>query len=101
VGPEQAPQRIFPPAGLAEHLQEPFLLRRVVVPLRRRDPDLGVESDGAYGLFSRVLDAQLEEEARNGGEGQHLGVRHLEVQIRHGQLPSAVDFLTPGLTADG
>jgi hypothetical protein len=61
VGPEQAPQRIFPPARLAEQLQEPFLLRRVVVSLRRRDPDLGVESDGADGLFFQIIDAQLEQ----------------------------------------
>jgi hypothetical protein len=68
----------------AENLQEPLLLRRVVVPLRRRDPDLGVQRNGAYGFFFQVLDAQLEEEARNGGIFENLGTLYPEIQVRHG-----------------
>jgi hypothetical protein len=58
---------------LAEHLQKPFLLRRFIVPLRRRDPDLGVQRDGADGLSVQVLDAQLEQEAGNGRILEDLG----------------------------
>ena len=72
-----------PPVRLAEQLQEPFLLRRVVVPLRRRDPDLGVQRHGAYGLLFQVLDAQLEEEARNGRVFENLGALYPEIQVRH------------------
>jgi hypothetical protein len=67
----------------AEYLQKSFLLRRVVVALRRRDPDLGVQRNGAYGFFFQVLDAQLEEEARNGRIFKDLGALHPEVEVRH------------------
>ena len=76
-----------PPMRLAEYLQKPFLLRRVVVPLRCRDPDLGVESDGADGFFFQVLDAQLEEEAWNGGKLENFGPLYPEIQVRNGMLP--------------
>jgi hypothetical protein len=68
---------------LAEHLQEPFLLRHVVVPLRRRDPDLGVQRDGTDGFFFQVHDAQLEEKARGSRIFEDLGALHPEVEIRH------------------
>jgi hypothetical protein len=68
---------------LAEYLEKPFLLCRVVVPLRRRDPDLGGKRDGADGFFSQVLDAQLEEEAWNGGKLKDLGAFYPETQVRH------------------
>jgi hypothetical protein len=70
----------------AEYLEKPFLLRRFVVPLRRRDPDLGVESDRADGFLSQVLDAQLEEEARNGGILDSFGTLYPEIQVRHERL---------------
>jgi hypothetical protein len=64
---------------LAENLQEPFLLRRVVVPPRRRNPDLGVQSNGADGFFFQVLDTQLKEEARNSGKLENFGTLYLEM----------------------
>jgi hypothetical protein len=69
---------------LAEYLQKPFLFRRVVVPLRRRDSDLGIQRNGTDGFFFQVLDAQLEEEARNGGIFENFGALHPEVEVRHG-----------------
>jgi hypothetical protein len=56
------------------------------VPLSRDDPDLGVESDGADGLFFEVLDTQLEEEARDGGELENFCTLYPEIQLRHGML---------------
>ena len=69
--------------SLAEYLEKPFLLRRIVVPLRRRDPDLGAKRDGADGFFSQVLDAQLEEDARDGGKRESFGALYREIQVRH------------------
>src|SRR5215211_2490543 len=93
VGPEQAPQRILPPARLAEQLQEPLLLRSLVVPLGGRDTNLGVQGDGADRLIFQILDTQLEQEARDGGEFSDFGALYPELQIRHGQPPSAAWFL--------
>jgi hypothetical protein len=87
VGPEQAPQRILPPARLAEHLHEPLLLRCFIVPPCCGDPDLGVEGDGADRLLLQVFDAQLEEETRDGGKLENFGALDPEIQIRHG-MPS-------------
>jgi hypothetical protein len=86
VGPEQAPQRIFPSVWLAKQFQEPLLLRRVIVPLRRRDPNLGVQRDRADGLFFQVLDTQLEQKTRDGGILENFGAFYPEIQIRHGML---------------
>jgi hypothetical protein len=94
VGPEQAPQRVSPPARLAEQLPESLLLHRFVVPLGRGDPDLGVEGDGADGLFFEVLDTQLEEEARNGGKLENFGTLYPEVQLRHGRLLEACSWFS-------
>jgi hypothetical protein len=68
---------------LAEYLEKPFLLRRFVVPLRRRDSNLGAEGDGTDGLFFQVFEAQLEEEARNGGKFENIGILYREIQVRH------------------
>jgi hypothetical protein len=67
----------------AEYLKKLFLLRHVVVSLRRRDPNLGIEGDGADGFFFQVLDAQLEEEARNSGILENFGTLYPEIQVRH------------------
>jgi hypothetical protein len=67
----------------AEYLKKLFLLRHVVVSLRRRDQNLGIESDGADGLFFQVLDAQLKEEARNSGILENFGTLYPEIQVRH------------------
>jgi hypothetical protein len=85
---------------LAEQLEEPILLRRVVVTPRDGEPDLGVQRDGSDGLFSQVLDAQLEEEGRDGGELQNLSALYTKVQIRHRQAPTGRDPSPPGLIAD-
>src|SRR5215216_1389808 len=101
VGPEQAPQRILPPARLAEQLQEPLLLRNLVVSFGRRDTNLRVQGDGADRLIFQVLDTQLEEEARDGGELGDFGTLYPELQVRHGQLPSAAGSLVPTLFQAG
>jgi hypothetical protein len=64
---------------LAEYLEKPLLLRRVVVPLRRRDPDLRAKRDGADRFFSQVLNAQLEEEAGTGGKSESFGTLYGEI----------------------
>jgi hypothetical protein len=69
---------------LAENLQEPFLLRRLVVALRRSDPDLSVQRNATDGLPFQVLDAQLEDEARGGRILEDFGALHPEVEVRHG-----------------
>jgi hypothetical protein len=53
------------------------------VPLRRRDPDLGVESDGADGFFFQIRDTQLEEEARNSSKPENFGTLYTKIQVRH------------------
>jgi hypothetical protein len=82
VGPQQAAQRAAPSGRLAEQLSEAVLLHRVVVPLPRRDPDLGIQGHGPDGLVLQVLDAQLERQARNGRELLDLGA--LDAEIRSG-----------------
>ena len=83
MGPQQAAQGVPPSVRFAKNFQQPFLLRRLIVPLRRRDPDLGVQSNGADGFFFQVLDTQLEQEARNGGELENFGTLYPEIKVRH------------------
>jgi hypothetical protein len=64
---------------LAEQLEEPILLRRVVVTPRDGEPDLGVQRDGPDGLFSQVRDAQFEDKGWNGGELENLDALYTKV----------------------
>jgi hypothetical protein len=68
------------------------------VPPGRRDTNLRVQGDRADRLIFQVLDTQLEEEARDGGELGDFGTLYTELQVRHGRLPSAAGSLVTGPT---
>ncbi len=86
VGPEERPQRVAPPRGLAEQLVEALLLVGVVAPALRLDADLAAQGQGVDGRAGRSPRCAAKHDASAPRRAARAGRRATSKARAHGSV---------------